>query len=416
MRGFNGEMRQMAQRLLSGGIVVDVVTGAAELKDVLIDGNRIAAVGRADEFGAEPGAERLDVGGKTILPGLSNSHVHLGWSGMGWDGGPMGILRSQALDDSDGINGIKAVANLRKSLRVGLTSLRDLGMNNSGIDAKAALASGMVKGPRLETAARAIMCTGGHTWWCGREADGPDAVRAAVREQIKLGADIIKIMASERHPQFTPAELLAAAEETHLHGKKITTHATIPAAIRNVVDAGFDSVEHGGPADPDVLEAMAKRGIMVIPTLSPFMNQTEIGPSRGMPDDVLAARHVRFAKNPPGKALATMREAGIAFAFGTDAGSPCVEHDVIVPEMENLIKHNVVTSPLEVLRMLTINGATLRGDADRLGTVEAGKLADLVVIDGDPLADIRVMRNVVHVFLDGEHLVQGGELRDWYGW
>jgi imidazolonepropionase-like amidohydrolase len=335
---------------------------------------------------------------------------------MGWDGGPMGILRTQALDDSDGINGIKAVANLRKSLKVGLTSLRDLGMNNSGFDAKNALKSGMVKGPRLEIAGKAIMCTGGHTWWCGREADGPDGVRAAVREQVKNGADIIKIMASERHPQFTPAELEAAAEETHLHGKKITTHATIPAAIRNVVNAGFDSVEHGGPADPDVLEIMAARAIMVIPTLSPFILQTEIGPSRGMPDDILAARHVRFEKNPPGKALVTMREAGLKFAFGTDAGSPCVEHNQIVPEMENLIKHNVVTSPIEVLRMLTINGAELRGDSDRLGTVEAGKLADIVVIDGDPLANISVMRNVVHVFLDGEHLVEGGEMRDWYSW
>src|SRR5687768_7469956 len=140
----------MAQRLLTGGIVVDVVGGAAERADILIDGNRIAAVGRRDDFGQDPAAERLDIGGKTILPGLSNNHVHLGWSGMGWDGGPMGTLRDQALYDSDGINGIKAVANLRKSLRVGLTSLRDLGMNNSGIDAKDALARGMVKGPRLQ--------------------------------------------------------------------------------------------------------------------------------------------------------------------------------------------------------------------------------------------------------------------------
>ena len=241
-------------------------------------------------------------------------------------------------------------------------------------------------------------------------------MRAAVREQVKNGADIIKIMASERHPQFTPAELEAAAEETHLHGLKITTHATIPAAIRNVVNAGFNSVEHGGPADPDVLEIMAERGIMVIPTLSPFILQTEIGPSRGMPDDILAARHVRFEKNPPGKALVVMREAGLKFAFGTDAGSPCVEHDQIVPEMENLIKHNVVTSPIEVLRMLTINGAELRGNSDKLGTIEAGKLADIVVIDGDPLANIGVMRNVVHVFLDGEQLVKDGEMNDWYSW
>jgi imidazolonepropionase-like amidohydrolase len=406
----------MAQRLLSGGTVIDVVTGAADRVDVLVDGNRIAAVGRPDDFGQDLNVDRLDVSGKTILPGLSNNHVHLGWSGMGWDGGPMGILRDQALNDSDGINGIKAVANLRKSLRVGLTSLRDLGMNNSGFDAKQALTSGMVKGPRLQIVGRAIMCTGGHTWWCGRQADGPADVRAAVREQMKHGADVIKVMASERTPQYTREELSALADETHLFGKKITTHATIPDAIRNVVDAGFDSVEHGGPADDDVLAAMAERGVMVVPTLSPFILQTEVGPSRGMPPHVLAARHERFEKNPPGKPLVKMREAGIKFAFGTDAGSPCVEHDQIVPEMVNLLRFNVVTSPLEVLRMLTINSAELRGDADRLGTIEAGKLADIVVIDGDPLVDISAMRNVVHVLLDGEHLVDQGELRDWYTW
>jgi imidazolonepropionase-like amidohydrolase len=289
-------------------------------------------------------------------------------------------------------------------------------MNNSGFDAKQALASGMVKGPRLQIVGRAIMCTGGHTWWCGREADGPDGVRAAVREQVKGGADVIKVMASERTPQYSSAELAALADETHLHGKKITTHATIPAAIRNVVNAGFDSVEHGGPADDDVLATMAERGIMVIPTLSPFILQTQDGPSRGMPPHVVAARHERFEKNPPGKPLVKMREAGIKFAFGTDAGSPCVEHDKIVPEMENLLGFNVVTSPLDVLRMLTINSAELRGDTDRLGTVEAGKLADIVVIDGDPFADISAMRNVVHVFVDGEHLVERGELRDWYSW
>src|SRR5262249_20291295 len=216
------------------------------------------------------------------LPGFSNNHVHLGWSGLGWDGSPTGILRDQALQDSDGVNAIKAVANLRKSLKVGLTALRDLGMNDSQFDAREALRRGMVKGPRLFISGRAIMCTGGHTWWAGREADGVDAIRAAVREQVKLGADHVKIMANEHTPQYSLEELRAAAEETHRLGKRITTHATMPQAIRNVVEAGFDSVEHGGPADPDVLETMAARGIMVVPTLSPSVLQTERGPARGM--------------------------------------------------------------------------------------------------------------------------------------
>lgn len=406
----------MAQTLLAGGMVMDVRTGEQARADVLLDGTTIAAVGKPEEFGSDLGAARLDVHGLTILPGFSNNHVHLGWSGMGWDGGPTGILRDQALDDSDGINGIKAVANLRKSLRVGLTSLRDLGMNNSAFDAKEALTRGLVKGPRLRIAGKAIMCTGGHTWWCGREADGADGVRTAVREQVKHGADHIKILASERTPQFSRAELEAAVEEAHLLGKRITTHATIPPAIRNVVNAGFDSVEHGGVADDDVLAMMAERDIMVIPTLSPGVLQTERGPSRGMPESVVAARRERFAKTPPGAGLIKMRGAGIKFAFGTDAGSPCVEHDQIMGEIHALLQYDIVTKPLDIIQMLTINSAELRGEAKTLGTVEAGKLADLVVIRGDPVADVDALGHVHHVFVDGEHLVQDGAMNDWYSW
>jgi len=406
----------MTQIRLSGGSVFDVRKGTTERADILIDGNRIAQIGRADDFGAGHGAETIDVTGKTILPGFSNNHIHLGWSGNGWDGGPTGILKDQALYDSDGFNGIKAVASMRKSVRVGLTALRDLGMNNSQFDAKEALRRGMIKGPRLFIAGKAIMCTGGHTWWCGHEADGVSGIRAAVREQIKLGADHIKIMASERHPQYTVEELRAAADETHLHGKKITTHATIPQAIRNVVDAGFDSVEHGGPADDDVLAMMAERGIVVVPTLSPGVLQTERGPERGMPEAMAAARRDRMAANPPGAALKKMRQAGIMFAFGTDAGSPCVPHQEIMGEMQALLKYDVVESPLDVIQMLTLNSAILRGDEADLGTIEQGKLADLVVISGDLLNDIAALGNVAHVFVGGEQLVANGAMSDWYDW
>lgn len=402
--------------LLTGGTVVDVQTGESRRADVLIEGDRIAAVDVPAQFGSDAATERLDVSGLTVLPGFSNNHVHLGWSGMGWDGGPTGILRDQALYDSDGVNGIKAVANLRKSLKVGLTHLRDLGMNNSGFDAKDALTRGMVKGPRLQIVGKAIMCTGGHTWWCGREADGVAAVRQAVREQMKGGADLIKVMASERTPQYSPEELHALADETHLYGKKITTHSTIPQAVRNVVDAGFDSVEHGGLADADVLATMAERGIMVTPTLSPGVMQTMRGPERGMPESVLRARHERFAKTPYGAGLKTMREAGIVFAFGTDAGSPCVPHDEIMGEMRALVQYEVAPNPLYVLQMLTINSAKLRGDSDRLGTVAAGKLADLTIIEGDPTTSVEPLGQVQHVFVGGEHLVRNGELHDWYTW
>jgi imidazolonepropionase-like amidohydrolase len=406
----------MAQVLLAGGVVLDVQTGDRSRADVLIDGSRITKIGRPADFGTNLGVTQIEVSGQTILPGFSNNHVHVGWSGMGWDGSPTGSLRDEALYDSDGINGIKATANLRKSLRVGLTALRDLGMNMSAFDAKEALRRGLIKGPRLFIAGKAIMCTGGHTWWCGQEADGTDGVRAAVRTQVKLGADHIKIIANERTPQYTVDELRAAADEAHAFGKRITAHASIAEAIRNVVEAGFDSIEHGGPVDDDVLMRIVERKMIVVPTFSPRILQTERGPARGMPAEVAAARRRQAEQTPPGAFLSRMREAGVKFAFGTDAGSPCVPHDEIMSEMESLLKYHSVTTPLEVIRMLTINSAELRGDADRLGTVQEGKLADLVVVDGDPLTDVRVLGKVRDVFVDGRHLVKSGELQDWYSW
>jgi imidazolonepropionase-like amidohydrolase len=401
---------------LAGGTVIDVRTGEAAPRDVLIEGDRIRAIGGPGEIDGSEDAERIDVAGRTVLPGLSNNHVHLGWSGMGWDGGPHGTLRDQALHDGDGFNAIKAYANLRKSLKAGLTYLRDLGMNDSGFDAKEALQRGLVKGPRLQIAGRALMCTGGHTWWCGREVDGIDGMRKAVREQYKRGADVIKVMASEHTPQFSMDELRAAVDEAHTLGLKITTHATIPQAIRNVVEAGFDSVEHGGPCEPEVMGMMAERGIMVVPTNSPFILQTSRGPERGMPEHVVAERKRRWAAAPRTDPLIAMREAGVKFAFGTDAGSPCVEHDVIVPEMQTLLEYGVVQSPLDVIQMLTINSAELRGDEKDFGSVEASKYADLLVVDGDPLSDITALGNVVHVFVGGEQLVRDGALDDWYDW
>jgi len=396
--------------------VLDVRTGTTTAADVLVEGNRIARIARPGELGAPADPVKLNVAGQTVLPGFSNNHVHVGWSGMGWDGGPTGILREESLHDSDGINAIKAAANLRKSLRVGLTALRDLGMRMSAFDAKEALRRGLLKGPRLFIAGKAIMCTGGHTWWCGREADGADGIRAAVREQVKLGADHIKIIANERTPQYTVDELRAAADEAHRLGRRITAHASIREAIQNVVAAGFDSIEHGGPVDDDVLAQIVERRMFVVPTFSPRVLQTERGPARGMPADVAAARRKQAEQNPPGAFLRRMHEAGVKFAFGTDAGSPCVPHDEIMGEMEALLRHEAVNTPLDVIQMLTINSAELRGDADRLGTVEEGRLADLVTVEGNPLADIRVLGKVRHVFVDGTHLVDNGELRDWYSW
>jgi imidazolonepropionase-like amidohydrolase len=392
------------QSILRGGQVMNVVTGEVSPADVLIDGERIAAVGRSQEFGSDNGAAVIDVTGLTIMPGLANNHVHLGWDGLGWDGGPFGTLRDQGVNDSRAVTALKSAVNLKKSLSVGLTAIRDLGMNMSNIDAAEGMARDVIAGPRLYHTGRAIMCTGGHTWWCGREADGVDEVTQAVREQIKAGSSWIKVMASERLPQYGLDELKAMSEETHRQGKRITAHATIPDAIRNVVDAGFDCIEHGGPADDDVLEEIVRKGVFVVPTLSPMFLQTERGPAAGMPEHIVEARKKRFAANPPGEGPRRMAEAGVKMAFGTDAGSPCVPHDEILAEMQKLIEVGVAKRPLDVIQMLTVNSAELLGESANFGTVETGKYADLVLVEGNPAQNIDDIANVQHVFLGGKRV------------
>ena len=391
--------------LLKGGSVVDVVAGTTALADVLVDGDMIVAVGPAEAFGATgaDGATVIDVTGRTILPGLVNNHAHLGWDGKGWDG--VKDLRDQGMYDSRAITALKSAVNLRKSLAVGLTTIRDLGMNTSNIDSAEALNRDVIAGPRLVHTGRAIMCTGGHTWWCGREADGIAGVREAVREQFKSGAHWIKVMASERTTQFAQDEITAMGEEAHRLGLPITAHATIPDAIRAVVDGGYDCIEHGGPCDDDVMEQIVARGIFVVPTLSPFFLQSERGPALGMPPAVSAARAERFRTNPAGAGPRRMAEAGVKMAFGTDAGSPCVPHDEILAEMKLLIEHGVAKGPIDVIRMLTCNSADLLKRSDQVGTVEAGKWADLLVVDGDPLVRIDDIGNVAMVFRGGTQVV-----------
>lgn len=390
--------------ILRGGQVVNVVSGEVAPADVLIEDERISAIGNADDFGDANGATAINVSGLTILPGLANNHVHLGWDGLGWDGGPAGTLRDQGMNDTRAVTALKSAVNLRKSLSVGLTAIRDLGMNLSNIDAAEGMSRNIIPGPRLFHTGRAIMCSGGHTWWCGREADGVAEVTKAVREQIKAGATWIKVMASERLPQYNLDELKAMSEEAHLQGVLITAHATIPQAIRNVVDADFDCIEHGGPADDDVLETIVRKGIYVVPTLSPFFLQTERGPAAGMPQHVVEARKLRFKNNPPGVGPRKMAEAGIKMAFGTDAGSPCVPHDEILAEMQKLIELGIQKKPIDVIRMLTINSAELLRQSDNFGTVDAGKYADLVVVDGNPVDNIDNIANVRHVFLGGQRV------------
>ena len=376
--------------VLKGGTIVDLDGGSSAVRSLAIDGEKIVEVGdietRADD-------QVVDLSGKYLLPGFVNSHVHLGWDGIH-------DLQDQA-NEPAAVSALKASMNVRKNLAAGVTTIRDLGMNESNQYAKRGIDEGIIPWIRLLINGRAISTSGGHTWWCCREADGVDDCRRAIREQFKLGAEWIKIMASHELSQFTMSELEAMVDEAHMNGLKVTAHATFDEAISRVVDAGVDCVEHGGSMSDKTIQKLLDRGTWIVTTFSPLVLQAQRGLDWGMPAHEVQRRRdqindtARFAGN---KAAA---EAGIPIAFGTDAGSPVVPHNEIVEELKFMVQVGVCADNQAALRAITIRGAELLGLDNDLGTLEVGKTGDVVVLDGDPLADLESVRNVHQVYVRG---------------
>jgi imidazolonepropionase-like amidohydrolase len=389
----------MAEILIKNGTLFDGTgTDPRPNVSILIKDEKIDGIGPADALDISSGAQIVDVAGKFVMPGMFNNHAHLGWDGAR-------DLELQGKHDPDYVTAAIVIMNMQRSLRAGLTGVRDLGMNDAGFIAADLQRRDLAIGPRLYITGRAICITGGHTWWCCREADGPAGVRQAIREQVKGGAVAIKMMASGRSPEFSLEELRAAADEAHSSGIKITAHATIPQAIDNVLDAGFDCIEHGGAFSDEQIERMVEAGTFVVPTLSPGFLQAERGLDYGMSLAQVQARRERI-KNPI-RAVRTGEagRAGVTLAFGTDAGSPAVPHHNIADEFKLLLRVGLVDSVKDILIMATRNSAELNGVADILGTLEVGKLADVVVIDGNPIENVDDIAAVEQVFVGGERLI-----------
>jgi imidazolonepropionase-like amidohydrolase len=402
---------------LTGGALIDG-TGAPPVPraTLVIDGDRIAAVSGADSAEVPAGAEVLDVTGKTIVPGLINTHTHLCWDCVG-------DLKEQSHFDSPTMVALKYAMNMRHCLQAGVTTIRDMGAPY-GIAhvATQAVAGGIVAGPRVFHSGRPLSITSGHAFWMGTvQADGIDGVRKAVREEVGNGASWIKIMASgsreeglthkgtvwtNSFPEFSMSELEVAVEEAHAAGKRITAHATETRAIRNCVQAGFDGIEHGGDIDPETLELMAANGVWLVPTLSPANLQVERGAEIGMPEFEIERRRGQIAESNEETVRAA--RAGVRMAMGTDAGSPAVPNHEVAREIELLVESGAVETAMEALVIATRNGAELLGVGDRLGTLEPGKMADVVVVAGDPLERLGALRDVELVFLGGEQVVRDG--------
>ena len=379
-------------RVLTGIDDKVIEDGFIEIKE-----DKIEAVGIASELGSRA-KDAIDTGG-SILPGMFNSHAHLAWDGIH-------DLARQSMDDSPEISAYKSAGNMLISLRAGITTVRDLGMNTANIFSKQAVEQGIFPGPRLLITGEAIIQTGGHTYWCCREASGADEMRRAVREQVRAGADLIKIMACHDTLELTDEELDAVIDESHRNGLPITAHATRNDAIARVVRAGIDCVEHGGRRTDDTIQLLLERDVPIVTTFAPLVmqSQAEIARQYGIPEWKIEERQRAVADSGRYESLVKAANAGVVIGFGTDAGSPVVPHSVVAPEMKFMVKLGVVKDNYGALRSATSVAANINGLDEELGTLEAGKVADVVFVEGNPIDNLDALENVTATFVAGKQL------------
>jgi imidazolonepropionase-like amidohydrolase len=385
--------------VLTGGRIVDG-TGSEPIENgvLIIEGDRIKAVGSMKDLGAQVRGNdntAIDVSGKTVLPGLINAHEHLD-TRMG-----LRSFQERAAEPVEWL-ALRAARNLLLCLVQGVTTVRDVGSKGgTNLRVREAARSGMLVGPRVYTCGQPIAMTGGHGDVICRVADGIAEVTKAAREQLRAGADLVKCMASGGYvargtdspysPQYTVDELRAAFYEAHTQGRRTTVHAHPPIAIRNAVEAGVDCIEHAALVDPETAEFLADREIPVVPTLGEHFLMAEVGLEHGRPRWLVELS--RSTLKEVMEHYKHLVKARVRLGVGTDVLGEMVR------EMELMAEGGL--TPLQVIRAATLTNAEIIGEEQNLGSLEPGKFADAIVVDGNPVKDLTVLRNVERVFLGG---------------
>ena len=357
---------------------------------ITIEENKIGKIGKGEPPAQQEGFKVVDVTGLSILPGLIDCHVHFQYMS-----GPN--PRQQILSETNEVTILKYAQNAKKTLEAGITTIRDCGAKNH-IDFafRKAVQEGICSSPRLILSGRPICITGGHGWQYGREADGPEEVRKAAREQIKAGADNVKFMATggimtegtePGAPLFSLEELKPGIEEARKAGKITAAHAQGASGIKNAVRAGISSIEHGYYLDDEGIELMIKERTFLVATAAAVRIVIEKGVEKGV-----AETAVRKAKEGLKNHIVSFKKAykaGVKMALGTDAGMPFNFHGDNLQELFYLVEMGVTV--MDAIKMATINGAKLLNLDNLIGSIEEGKLADLVILKGNPLDDIGIL-------------------------
>ena len=398
------------------GKVIDG-TGAPprERCTVVVDGDRITGFGAREEVEAPPGADVVDAPDATLIPGLIDLHVHLAFSGAK----ERGAFRTEVAGLSYARMALRAAGHALATLRAGFTTLRDVhAPGGVAIDLANAIRAGHVPGPALHACGAGLSVTGGHMdppgWGdhvrldaAAAPCDGPLAFRRGVREQVKRGADLIKINAcvsSFLHPEhpyrqeMTDDELAAACDEAHRLERHVAAHTSGGPGLTAAVRAGVDTVEHGHWIDAETADLMAESGTILVPTL--LVNERNFDfPRAELGGSDAQWRWLEQSREAKWRSLETARRAGVEIGCGTDAGYMIPHGAMNARELELLVQGGL--HPVEAIRSATSVGARRLGI--EAGVIAPGRLADLVLVDGDPAADVRVLqeRRRLRVFKAG---------------
>jgi len=381
---------------------------------IVVEDERIKSIASAADLKIPPGSKVIDLSQATVLPGLIDCHTHL-------DSRADRYNEVYRFKDTPFSHAFAAVVNARKTLEAGFTSVRDVGSDPFlAVDLRNSINEGLVAGPRIVASGPGISITGGHgdlnnfspqtrVMMFPEErdfkiADSVDQVRHVIRAQEKYGVDVIKILAtggvlskgdSPGSPQFTLEELKAAAETAHMGGRKIAAHAHSTEGIKNAILAGIDSIEHASLIDDEGIRLAKEHGTYLVMDIYNDDYILNDAPKWGLPTENLEKERMvgRLQRENFRKAV----QAGVKMAFGTDAG--VYPHGDNARQFFYMVKFGM--TPAQAIRAATSSAADLIGRAQNVGTIEAGKYADIIAVNADPLADVRALEHIDFVMKGG---------------
>jgi imidazolonepropionase-like amidohydrolase len=394
--------------VIRAGRLLDVKTGNTLTNQaIIIEGDKVVSVGPAASLKPAPEATVIDLPNATVMPGMIDAHTHITFNPQfGYETLGISVPREALI----------GAKNARITLEAGFTTIRNVGASGfADVALRDAINAGDVPGPRMIVSGPALSITGGHCdnnllpfdYHATNEgvADGVENVQHKVREIIKYGADVIKVCATggvlskgddPNHSQFTMEEMKAIVGEAHRLGRKVAAHAHGAEGVRWASDAGVDSVEHGHLMDDAAIATLKKNGTYLVPTLYLVDWQRENAATAHLPEYARKKMEMvsQMGQNNARKAFA----AGVKIGMGTDAA--VYPHGLNAHELAVYVRLGM--TPLQAIQTTTINDADLLGWSDRIGTLEPGKYADLIAVDGDPSKDIAVLQNVKFVMKGGE--------------